>query len=694
MYAHLANEARHDMRRGRAPPAALLHVIVDDACLLGSGVRPALLMGDRGFGALVQTRRHASGACSPWESAFAAYVPAGAAASVLAPEIPGHPDLLPRVPDGGGLFVSLPIEHDGDGLYDPYEAVALRLAWGPDEEHARTLLFAHDELVPRATRYAADAARLTRVCRHFCRYVGSLGRAAPAAAVAAAEHLAAGLPPPPVPPAAPEPPLSAEEQLASGGADEAEDAGASLSQENEEILALVQRAVRDVASRLPVRPRPTPAAPRARQVASGLRQGALGCVGLGGRAAGSAAGAADQDAVLAGLEPPGGGRFSSVGGEDARCVALEDVLTLAPGQDKPRSLVDWLDLGWTALAGGDSVAWLWARRPVSVVPRRHYGGRGRLVVVSYDNSTAWGGRRARGPGLSPRLADALTEACARERVEHPHRLSPRVLADLAERFPRLGAPLRAARPVLPPFDVAAEVAFAHRVRAACVRALGHAVRAALQGRPRLSQRLRYEFGAHQADWVSEVSRRFPVLLDHALRAVDATPVDEFFRTAYAHAVVSHLAGGRGGGAPRLLPLAPAAPALWAPPADGGPGSVYVFDYYATGGETQRVSRRPIAVAIDGDLERDQGRARLLAPPGPPTPEARVCERYLPGESYAYLCVGLDHRLRALFVLPGGFAFTANVAAYLTFPAGTPEAILGRFCREAPPAGGRADARLS
>ncbi|ADO13812.1 DNA packaging tegument protein UL17 [Saimiriine alphaherpesvirus 1] len=728
MNAHLANEVRHDMRRGSAAPhAVLLHVIVSDGCLLAAGVKPASLMapapcraagvtglplgtagggepygnaapGPRGglegapqgdlrrFEALVQTRRHASGACSPWSPAFAAYVPRSAVASVLAPVIPDHPGAIPSVPDGGGLFVSLPIECDEDGLYDPYGIAALRLAWGPDEDHARTLLFTYDELVPRATRYSADSVRMARLCRHFCRYVASLGRAAPAAAAAAADHLGAALAgTQESAPSHPEPPICPEEQLTAGGVDETTDAEPSLSQENEEILALVQRAVRDVARRLPVRPEAgSGASTSSRRVASGLKQGALGC----GRSSDPGPSAVDETAVLAGLEPPGHGRFGVATREPH--LALEDVLTLAPGQKKPRSPVEWLDAGWTALAGGDRVQWLWSRRPVSVVVRHHYGTRARFVVVSYDNSTAWGGRRAHGPALSSRMADAITEACAREQVTHPLRLSPRALESLVERFPRLGDIVSNPRPVLPPFDVTSEVAFAHRVHAACIRALGSAVRAALQGHQRVPQRLRYEFGPHQVEWLAEVTRRFPILLEHALRAVDETPPSEFFGTAYAVALINYLSEHHmpGRRPARVGPLSPQTLSAGGFGDDGTPwGAVYVFDYYSTGGETRRLSRRPIPVAIDGDVSRGQGTARF--PTGSEGRSgARVCERYLPGESYAYMCVGFNRALHAVFVFPGGFAFVANVAAYLTFPPGATEALMGRFSRDVTDGDGR------
>ncbi|ARS01803.1 DNA packaging tegument protein UL17 [Macacine alphaherpesvirus 3] len=698
MNAHLANEVNYDVRREPGRPGSLIHLIVSDACLAAAGVPLAALGGGPhppapGFRVEAQTRAHATGECGPWGSVFAAYMPRDALGEVLAPAVPGRPGLLPREPSPGGLFVSLPLACDARGVYDPYTTAALRVCWGPAASCARVLLFSYDELVPPTTRYAADGPRLTRLCRHFCRYVGRLGAAAPAAATEAAAHLAAGLGGDVAPEGerAPGPgelaggddaPISPEEQLAAPGGDAADREDVSITREDEEILALVQRAVRDVARRHPVRAA-NPRRAGSSAVASGLRQGAMahqataGAAGRGSRD--------DAEAVFAGLEPPGGGRFGPA------CVAelprpggeiLGDVLTLAPGSERPRSLVEWLDRGWEALADGDRPCWLWSRRPVSLVPRHHYATKGRFVVVSYENSVAWGGRSAPAPRLSRELAEALTEACAGEDVLRPQRLSPAAQAELLRRFPALEAPLRHARPVLAPFDVAAEVAFVGRVQTACLRALGGAIRAALQGAPRITQRVRYEFDPDQSAWIGEVARRLPVLLENVMRAIEEAPADDFFRTAYAAAALSFL-GERVLRGRRFVPPGDDLPARF-PDADGH----YVFDYYSTSGTTLRTTDRPIAVVFDGDVNREQSKCRFLDAP-PPNARRRVCERYLPGESYAYLCLGFNRRLHALVVFPGGFAFAANVAAYLTLGDPAARAIVQRFCREVPAGRGAA-----
>nr|QBH82683.1 UL17 [Human alphaherpesvirus 2] len=693
MNAHFANEVQYDLTRDPSSPASLIHVIISSECLAAAGVPLSALVRGRpdggaaaNFRVETQTRAHATGDCTPWRSAFAAYVPADAVGAILAPVIPAHPDLLPRVPSAGGLFVSLPVACDAQGVYDPYTVAALRLAWGPWATCARVLLFSYDELVPPNTRYAADGARLMRLCRHFCRYVARLGAAAPAAATEAAAHLSLGMgesgtPTPqassvsggagPAVVGTPDPPISPEEQLTAPGGDTATAEDVSITQENEEILALVQRAVQDVTRRHPVRARPKHAASG---VASGLRQGAL----VHQAVSGGALGASDAEAVLAGLEPPGGGRFAAPGGPRAAGEdVLNDVLTLVPGTAKPRSLVEWLDRGWEALAGGDRPDWLWSRRSISVVLRHHYGTKQRFVVVSYENSVAWGGRRARPPRLSSELATALTEACAAERVVRPHQLSPAAQTALLRRFPALEGPLRHPRPVLQPFDIAAEVAFVARIQIACLRALGHSIRAALQGGPRIFQRLRYDFGPHQSEWLGEVTRRFPVLLENLMRALEGTAPDAFFHTAYALAVLAHLGGQGGRGRRRLVPLSDDIPARFA-----DSDAHYAFDYYSTSGDTLRLTNRPIAVVIDGDVNgREQSKCRFMEG-SPSTAPHRVCEQYLPGESYAYLCLGFNRRLCGLVVFPGGFAFTINTAAYLSLADPVARAVGLRFCRGA------------
>ncbi|UVC67283.1 DNA packaging tegument protein UL17 [Human alphaherpesvirus 1] len=697
MNAHLANEVQYDLGHGPGRPSSLVHVIISSECLAAAGIPLAALMRGRpglgtaaNFQVEIQTRAHATGDCTPWCTAFAAYVPADAVGELLAPVVPAHPGLLPRASSTGGLFVSLPVVCDAQGVYDPYAVAALRLAWGSGASCARVILFSYDELVPPNTRYAADSTRIMRVCRHLCRYVALLGAAAPPAAKEAAAHLSMGLEsasPRPQPLARPtrgaaDPPIvgASDPHLPGGAADgprRRHDRGPGR------VHRAGERGDPRVGSAGSAGRHPPPPGPRSDR-ACGLWR----CIGAPPKpwftrpSAGSAMGAADADAVLAGLEPPAGGRCGpsyGPGGEDI----LNDVLTLTPGTAKPRSLVEWLDRGWEALAGGDRPDWLWSRRSISVVLRHHYGTKQRFVVVSYENSVAWGGRRARPPLLSSALATALTEAAPRGASCAPTSCLLPGRARLLLRFPRSRCPTAPpARPVLPPFDIAAEVAFTARIHLACLRALGQAIRAALQGGPRISQRLRYDFGPDQRAWLGEVTRRFPILLENLMRAVEGTAPDAFFHTAYALAVLAHLAG-QGGRRQRIVPLGDDLPARFAD-SDGH----YVFDYYSTSGDTLRLNNRPIAVAMDGDVsKREQSKCRFMEAV-PSTAPRRVCEQYLPGESYAYLCLGFNRRLCGIVVFPGGFAFTINIAAYLSLSDPVARAAVLRFCRKVSSGNGR------
>nr|AWW07962.1 UL17 [Human alphaherpesvirus 1] len=167
-----------------------------------------------------------------------------------------------------------------------------------------------------------------------------------------------------------------------------------------------------------------------------------------------------------------------------------------------------------------------------------------------------------------------------------------------------------------------------------------------------------------------------------MRAVEGTAPDAFFHTAYALAVLAHL-GGRGGRGRRVVPLGDDLPARFAD-SDGH----YVFDYYSTSGDTLRLNNRPIAVAMDGDVsKREQSKCRFMEAV-PSTAPRRVCEQYLPGESYAYLCLGFNRRLCGIVVFPGGFAFTINIAAYLSLSDPVARAAVLRFCRKVSSGNGR------
>ncbi|PVE27043.1 hypothetical protein DC043_15445, partial [Enterococcus faecalis] len=113
-------------------------------------------------------------------------------------------------------------------------------------------------------------------------------------------------------------------------------------------------------------------------------------------------------------------------------------------------------------------AHVWRRRPVSLVARRHYQTGETFVVVAYEHSTAWGGRR--GPASEP-LARVLAEECERHGVEHPRALPAEARLELVRRHAELAVPLGDEEPPLPVFDATAELVLLERFRSACVRAL-------------------------------------------------------------------------------------------------------------------------------------------------------------------------------------------------------------------------------
>ncbi|RXF51780.1 hypothetical protein EG861_14375, partial [Enterococcus faecalis] len=191
--------------------------------------------------------------------------------------------------------------------------------------------------------------------------------------------------------------IDGEAQLTRGGFDDP--AAPHARDADREILSLVRRAAELVAARHPVRS----------HVASGLMQGAL--ARRGGDGGGSGALEAAAAVPAAPREAAGGG--------DGGGAAWRDELLLTPQDPRPLTALDWLDAGYAALAGGDAPAHVWRRRPVSLVARRHYQTGETFVVVAYEHSTAWGGRR--GPASEP-LARVLAEECERHGVEHPRAL--------------------------------------------------------------------------------------------------------------------------------------------------------------------------------------------------------------------------------------------------------------------------------
>lgn len=699
MEAHLANETKHCLARGRGAANTVVHLIVSADCLRAAGADPgrlftaaapaaaeAALGAPRGgsaradFSAAAQTRFHGSGACSAWEPVFAAYVPAGALASVLLPTQPAdRPPLFAAAvgADGGGLFVSLPVAlpEGADGaFFDPFTRAALRLEMADGE--LVDLLFAYDELLPAGTRYEADVPRMAALCWQFVHYTRRHA-GLPPAAVAAAEHMEAclveGGRAPPLPPGGR---VCPERVLAEGGFDDPA-AVARLEDSDREVLALIRRAAEVVAARHPLRRARAPIrSPRA--VAAGLLQGARATAAAGA----AAAPALPPDAAAALLPAPAGPRDSAGAGEPglgavARALA-GDTLVATAATRRARTLAEWFDAGHCALLGGDTPCDAWRRRPLSLVARRHYETGEGFVVVSYEQSAGWGGRRAPGARRPESVAGELARACEREGAAHPRALSAAARAELARRHPFLAAPLGepGAPPPVEAFDAGAEALLAERFRAACAGALVRALARACEARPDLPQRFHYDVRETQRGCLEDVARRVPAFLRALAGALGALSAREFLNSALCAAAVAHLSAARPDG-PGLLPYHRACFLLLA----GGERAL-LFDYFSFGGEVIKVSRSPLAATTAQEPGRRLGSIRLLDA-GAKSGRAPACGSYAPGESYAYACVGFSRRLQCTVVFPGGFALEADVAAHLDWPARLREAVLGRLGRPLP-----------
>ncbi|AUS94939.1 DNA packaging tegument protein UL17 [Equid alphaherpesvirus 8] len=700
MDAHIANETKHLLVHGNSKTRALVHIIVPDACLKKAGVDPVKLR-DRHraspsaapvFRVFAQTRYHATGECSLWRTVFAGYVPSGAIASALVPTVPAdHPRLFQSTPDSGGLFVSLEIECDVDGRFDAFTLVALRVDIA-DDPRTTEVLFTYDELLPPGTRYGSDSKRISLLCRQFVAYVNSHPTVSQSA-ITAASHIEASVAEDIKSTRGPQVYYGARinpaEYLFSGGGFDNHQALARLEDDDKEIMSLIRRASEVIAKRNPVRVLSNPEvngdSTRRRCVASGLRQGARGAHASDSHArVGFNSSSHDATALLLGLEPPDSGRFVNSGPQrhlppqgprspasrDCSSLMLDDVLLLTPENSNPLTPLDWLDVGHAAVAGGDTPGDVWRRRPISLVARKHYGTSETFVVVSYENSTAWGGRRARDGHLAGSINPPVMQACVAAGVDHPRNLPPETRGELIAKFPMLTVPLGDTPPPVAAFDAAAELALIDHFRGACVSALLKAISERLRVEPRMSQLIEYDIPNNNRDCIISVAQRAPELLEAVALAIQNITVTEFCNSALMLAALSHLnilsENKRG-----RLPYHRS----WLPSLAGGQDA-FLFDYYSSGGEVVKVSPVPLAILVTA-TRTGQHSCRFAR--GAPDSSSKTYERYLPGECYAYICVGLNRSFEALVVLPGGFACRASVARKLAWPAHLVEPILERYC---------------
>uniref|UniRef100_A0AAU0K6D0 UL17 protein n=1 Tax=Anatid alphaherpesvirus 2 TaxID=3080522 RepID=A0AAU0K6D0_9ALPH len=681
-----------------------------------------------------QTRHHAVGTCSEWRPVYASYVDGGVLNDLLIPDVPGHPRAFqrPSGTDCGGVFTSLRITCDEAGRFDPFNVAALRIEIGRGGDvplrHV-DVEFTYEELLPEGTRYGPDEARLNALCIQFLGYAGrTLGGPSDA-------------------PLGPTPDLAAVvaemrskmEACVGGGGGRSGASAATLDlqayvdapggfddpktderleREDREIDALIKKAA-DVINRR----RPVGTANRRSDgdertggrghVVSGLRQGALA------HAANSAEARTplDQAAVLSGLEPAGTGRFR--GGSDrsrrtdhedgrrkrepALTQVLEDVLIFDGLDDGPLGPRDILGIAVSAMSGGgEARSAAWRTRPISVVPRTHFGSGARFFVVSYSSSSAWGGRGVegtseRGEALTTAASAArrLAEACLREGVDGPRELSRAARDALSAEIPALAVPLSGLPTPLTPFSVGAEVELRVGFRVACASAVARAIGDAIMATPTLRQLVEYDVEAAHVGYVTAGATRAPNLVAALVSALSAEAQHVFQTGALYSAALAYAANrlhGNGSratyahystGVDRRRLDADYDAASYAPADD----NLYLFDYYSAGGECVKTSDRPVPVVLDHGRRAYGGASGAPVPPrGPcdvPTWFARgraTCERYLPGESYAYVCVGYNARLDVIVVLPGGFALAGNAARHFDWSDERSEAVLARICR--------------
>ncbi|AID52717.1 DNA packaging tegument protein UL17 [Falconid herpesvirus 1] len=719
METHVSNETRYLIQTGgpEGSTARLVHLVITDACISAVGIDVGalkeLVVNRRAAGTSpnqtevrveVQTRFHATGACTDWERADATYVSSGALVGVLIPSVPGLAGVFAATRrDAGGLFVSLPVKCDDKGRFDPFNVSVIRLCTTPpgvDYPSFADIEFTYEELLPGGTRYEADERRTTALCLQFIRHSGRAERrfgAVIAELRAKMESLLSG--------DIRRGDAAAGDAVAVDVIDIAESStpfddpqtASRIEEDNRELNALIRKAANAINRRRPVGRGATRSTAG---VVSGLRQGALAVLDESGGGDARTAGT-DQGAVLSGLEPIGSGRF--VGGTagsnrlerrldrgPAITQALEDVL-LFDGLDRaPLSPRDVLGIAMAVMSGGSAPDDEWRRRPISVVPRTHFGTGRRFYVISYEPSMAWGGR---GHGSTSTMATSLgkmlAEACAAAKVARPIELGPAERRKLAEDAPVLADALGLTDAPLPlrPFSVGAEAELRARFRAACSSAVARAVGETLKTRPALRQLLSYDVVDKHEIFIHVTADRAPTMIASCVMAAVEERDASFARGALANATLAYLASdpaspyvtyatGRHAGRP-ALEYAKAT-------AEGG---LFAFDYYSSGGECVKVSSRPIPVIMeDVDRLRNAGQGAAAQPQSrscrfPPWFAGRaVCERHLPGESYAYTCLGYNERLDILVVLPGGFALYLNAAKHFHWSRDLTEAVLARAFR--------------
>ncbi|ACT83559.1 UL17 [anatid alphaherpesvirus 1] len=679
MESHITNELMILLpRRRNDKTLSLVHIILSDSCLTSCGInisdlKTTLSQGLRAHLTVeTQTRRHATGECSNWKVISAVYVPSKAIRSVIIPSVPKHPTIFQSSESedsaDGGLFVSLPIVLDHEGRYDAFDVVAIRITM--DREKYVDILFTYDELLPPGTMYRKDDWRLRILCKRLCAYISSQPCLDPRL-IEIGARLDACLSQDTDCPIDRDV-VDSSKRLQFDGAFDSPQIESRINEDNREIMSLIRRAAEVVNKKRPIRSVNSAEL----KVASGLRQGVrayLSEYGPSGTTGSNSAQsrhstAIDQAAMLSGLEPPGETRYSrsQTNYRTNNHCPLEDVLMLTGKDNAPLSSLDLFDMGMCVISGGDTPADLWKRRAISIVPRRHYTSGKIFVIVSYALSEAWGGQADK-DSINASLTQEVMAACASAGVDSPNKLCKRARADLVARFPALAGCLLSSDPPLRPFDISAETIFANKFHTACIGAIAAALMEVCP--TTLRQVLRYDISCNQRDYMKVIADTSSDMIESSLTAFKNEPLELFMQSALAESVLASLCSKSEWSYQRYFENS----SLITSPSK----TTFKFDYFSAGGGCIKVSKRPIPVIIIGNTN---GMEQCSCEFQNNFSSKYVCERYLPGECYAYICFGFNHLLDIIIVLPGGFTLSTNLAKHFNWPDDHIDPILTRFCR--------------
>ncbi|AAG27217.1 unknown [Cercopithecine alphaherpesvirus 9] len=674
MNAHLANETRHKLTYNNDTTRGMIHILLQDSCLVDAGIDPVYFLSTEcvsGFVVEVQTRYHASGLCEPWTQVFAAYVPKSALSSALIPETTLRNLSVFLYTNGpGGLFLSVPIHLEPGRFYDAFNVIAIRVNI---KRHHKfyDILMLYEEIIPKGTRYVADIHRLPILCNQLLSYIYSIGDISPSLKTSAdhlmlalkdwdisnnyIEHRCSNY-------------FNPELELNSGGFDESPEE-TRIGESNKDIMQLIQRATKIVNSRHPIRVTGS-------QIASGLKQGAIGHKSNTHREAPS------QAFTSSVLEPPGKGRFVNTSKDinhgDSR---MEDILLITADCSKPKTPLEWFDVCYSQVMGGDTPSDMWRRRPISIVPRRYAASNTPLVVISYENSIAWGGRDIVN-NVYNSVQPLINTICKNANVNLPQDLNGPDLKQLLEKFPFMSNVFKDSSPLLP-FSPEAEVVLVKQFFNACTYALKQAIVHRFKNSNSFAQLLHYDIEVQQNMIINEIVKRTPDLVRCLLGVISDMETQTFYTSSLMSATLAYLSsiyknmGNEGGYVSYSTYSFP----CWL-----GNSTVYLFDYYSTGGSIIKLSHYPVSVAIEQIHTGSNKQLRVKFVPGANGGlQKNTCSTYLPGQCYAHICLGFNKDLNAYLVLPGGFVAEFDIAPFINseLPTSLIGPILNRFCRSVP-----------